>query len=554
MKSMKQTQKIEYKRVLIYCRVSSDRQVNEGHGLDSQEQRCISYATNKGLEVAKVFREEGISGKLFDRPAMQRLIQYLDDHSKERFVIIFDDLARFSRDVPVHLLLKTELVIQREAKLECLNFNFEDSPTGRYIELIMVGAGQLQREQNTEQVKNKMKARAEAGFWPFCPPPGLSNQKDPIKGKILKPLYPLADIYKEAIEQFRDYKLNTLEAVQEFILSKYKVHGINKPLSLGGTDRILKQLLYTGYLEYEPWDVSRRIGQHEGFISYETYLAVQDKLANKAKPRLRKDYSIDFPVRGYALCSDCKRPMTAGWFKGNGSERFPKYLCKTTNCDKKNKTISRESLEGSFEELLKTVTPQKGALKFIEAVVMDAWKTRMEKEQVTLSLTNQSVELLEGKNSSLMSRIIQSNNDTLVLEYEKAIALNLTEIKKLKEKSTKIKYPQKGFQTALEVVLDFMDCPLKQWQSKDYKRQRLLLSMYFEQKLVYDANLGFQTVELPLILELSSQLMYKKTHLVDIVQNSLNPIYEWVMRSYALIQTLQDTSNTALSQHLGSHT
>lgn len=30
--------------------------------------------------------------------------------------------------------------------------------------------------------------------------------------------------------------------------------------------------------------------------------------------------------------------------------------------------------------------------------------------------------------------------------------------------------------------------------------------------------------------------------LVDTLQNSLNPIIEWVMRSYGLLQTLEDTS------------
>ena len=44
---------IEYKRALVYCRVSSERQVNEGHGLDSQEQRCLAYAQGKGLTVSK---------------------------------------------------------------------------------------------------------------------------------------------------------------------------------------------------------------------------------------------------------------------------------------------------------------------------------------------------------------------------------------------------------------------------------------------------------------------------------------------------------------------
>ena len=127
MKLQKQT--IEYKKALIYCRVSSQRQVQEGHGLDSQETRGRAYAKDHGLEVVKVFNEEGISGGLFDRPAMKALIKFLDDKPLDKFVVIIDDLSRLARDVKVHIDLRAAL-IAREAKLQCLNFNIDDSEEG----------------------------------------------------------------------------------------------------------------------------------------------------------------------------------------------------------------------------------------------------------------------------------------------------------------------------------------------------------------------------------------------------------------------------------------
>ncbi|MEI6092951.1 MAG: recombinase family protein, partial [bacterium] len=36
---------------VIYCRVSSERQVTEGHGLEGQEKRCRDYAEHKGYKV-----------------------------------------------------------------------------------------------------------------------------------------------------------------------------------------------------------------------------------------------------------------------------------------------------------------------------------------------------------------------------------------------------------------------------------------------------------------------------------------------------------------------
>src|SRR5438105_3151422 len=96
---------IKNMNALIYCRVSSERQVREGHGLDSQEKRCRDFATSKGYQIIKTFPDQGISGGLFERPAMKELISYLDTHPSEKFVIIFDDLSRFARDVKIHIQL-----------------------------------------------------------------------------------------------------------------------------------------------------------------------------------------------------------------------------------------------------------------------------------------------------------------------------------------------------------------------------------------------------------------------------------------------------------------
>ncbi len=113
--------------------------------------------------MVKVYRDEGISGSLFDRPAMKELIAYLDENPTERFVIIFNDLARFARNLSVHLKLKTEL-ISRGVRLECPNFNFEDTPEGEFIENVLASKAQLDRQQNRRQVIQKMKARLDGHY------------------------------------------------------------------------------------------------------------------------------------------------------------------------------------------------------------------------------------------------------------------------------------------------------------------------------------------------------------------------------------------------------
>lgn len=274
-------------KALIYCRVSSQRQVDEGHGNDSQEKRCRDYAANKGYLIEKVFLENGISGSLFERPAIKELFKYIDEHPHENYVVIFDDLSRFARDVAVHIRLKAEFAA-REAKLECLNFNFDDSPESEYAELVLAVGNQYQRKNNRRQVIQKMKARLERGYWSFMPPRGMINKKDPIHGKILSPQEPHASIYKAALEKYRDGLLITQEEVMFFLHSEYKLRGLPNRPSMSTTQRILSEPLYAGYIKYEKWGVPFQKAQHGG-IYIARYLQYQSGTTTTAHKAMEKE-------------------------------------------------------------------------------------------------------------------------------------------------------------------------------------------------------------------------------------------------------------------------
>src|SRR5436190_13435080 len=94
-------------KAVIYCRVSSDRQVKEGHGLDGQELRCRRYAEEHGYEVAAVFRDEGVSGGIMDREGMQDMLDFLDTHgTAEEYIVLIDDIKRLARDLLGHFTLR----------------------------------------------------------------------------------------------------------------------------------------------------------------------------------------------------------------------------------------------------------------------------------------------------------------------------------------------------------------------------------------------------------------------------------------------------------------
>lgn len=203
-------------QAVIYCRVSSKAQETEGHGLQSQETRCRQYAAAKGYAIAAVFPDTITGGGDFmQRPGLVALLSFLDAQPDEDFVVIFDDLKRYARDTEFHLRLRREME-KRGAKRECLNFKFEDTPEGEFIETIMAAQGQLERKQNGRQVSQKMKARMENGYWIHNAPVGYRYETIKGHGKVLVPHAPFDAIVREAFEGYASGRFQTQAEVKRF--------------------------------------------------------------------------------------------------------------------------------------------------------------------------------------------------------------------------------------------------------------------------------------------------------------------------------------------------
>lgn len=520
---MPKTENVEQLYALIYCRVSSKRQVLEGNGLDSQEKRCHDRSNAKGYIFEKSFPDEGISGSLFDRPAMQRLIAYIDAHPNKKFVVIFDDLKRFARDYVVHIKIKAELV-NRGVKLECLNFNFEDSDENEFIEGILALHGELERKQNRTQVIQKQKARLERGFWAFCPPLGLKTVKTKEDGKVLVPAEPYASIFKEAIEGYEMNVLVTQEEVKNFIAKKYKEHGITRHASIHGVQETLRNPLYAGYIEYLPWKVERREGRHKGIISKETFQNVQDKLLGRTKVHLRKDYSLDFPLRSWAVCAGCGNPYTASWVGGH-SKRYPTYACNHRECPYHFKSVQKGRIEPEFEDLLKSKRIGDGVEGLAKAIFMDAWEEGKGAVVEDTKAIESQLSAIDEQIGNLAKRVGATDNQVLVEAYEAQISKLAEERKEIEPKPSKPQFTVEQFGTALDSVLQALENPLLLWKSDNMEDIRTIQYMYFDEPPRYDYVNGFGTVKYSDAINLFSSFGSDKTPGVETESNELSSAY-----------------------------
>src|SRR3989344_198789 len=484
-------------KAIIYCRVSSARQSTEGHGLESQEHRCQEHAKQRGYEVVRVFKDSFTgAGDFLERPAMASLLTYLDKNPVTNYVVIFDDLKRLARDVQAHLKLRLEFK-KRLATVECPNFTFEDTPEGGFIETILAAQGELERKQNQRQVIQKMKARLEKGYWTFVAPDGYRMTKNPIHGQILTRVEPEASIVKEALEGFATGRFGNQVEIQSFLQSK-KFRGL-KEFNLTLVKKLLTRCVYAGYVEYEKWGVSRRIGHHEPIINLDTFQQIQDKLNGKIKVLSRKDNNKEFPLRGFVLCLDCNKPMTASWTTGRNG-KHPYYHCKTKGCQLKGKTIKRKEMEDKFEDILRSIKPKARTLNLTKEILLDIWNKRLADVDNLKKNHENNLDEVRAKIRMFLDRLSQTKNPSLIKTYEKEIE-KLTNEEQIIENQVQVMRSRKpDFGTALDITFDFLKNPYVYWSKDDLKSKHLVLKLVFSDRLTYERGVGFRTANLALPL------------------------------------------------------
>lgn len=505
---------------IIYCRVSSERQKTEGHGLESQEHRCREFSDNKGYEVEKVFRDSFSGGGDYTkRPAMSEMLSYIDSKPYNKYVVIFDDLKRLARDTEQYIKLKRALELRRVV-VECPNFVFTDSPEGQYVETIMAATAQLEREQNRRQVMQKMKARLELGYWCFPDlPAGYEFKKDPAHGKLPVLIPKTSAIVKEVLLGYASGRFMEQEDVRRFLEEKKLLN--NKPVYLSYVRRLLTTVFFAGYVEYEPWEVSRRIGKHEPLIDLVTFQKIQERLNTKLRTHTKNMLNEDFPLRSFVLCSSCGKPNTASWSSGRNG-KFPYYRCKTKGCIERNKSISKDKIEKEFELILGKIKPSIEVLNLTKEIIADVWKKREAQGINKKSEIEKEIAKVESEKAKFIKLITKAMNEDVINAYEEEISSLTKKSLVLKNSLMSFDKHRPNIETALDIVFDFLRDPLKQWQKGNIHTKKLVLRLVFEENLRYNRKSGFETAILSLPLRVFTLPEAQNGSLVENIPNLTN--------------------------------
>lgn len=148
---------------LLYARVSTQLQVNDGVSLDVQERQLQSAAEAAGYTRFEFVREEGRSGKsISGRPALTSALKRLDaGEAKALFVTRIDRLARSTQD----FLSIIDRAGKNGWRVVMMDLNLDTSSyQGRFVVTLMSALAEMERNIIAERQKDVHKDRRDRGI------------------------------------------------------------------------------------------------------------------------------------------------------------------------------------------------------------------------------------------------------------------------------------------------------------------------------------------------------------------------------------------------------
>lgn len=173
------------RRAIGYVRVSTVDQAQNNLSLQGQQEAIKRYCDDRNIHLLKMFVEPGASAMMMDRPQWTASLEYCQQNADEIDYYIVWRVDRFSRKVQHHAEMAAsirKLGIQLQSVME----NFDDTPTGIYIETMFAANVELDNNNRILNTKLGMARRQEEGGYVAPAPLGYKNVRDDLKRPTLE--------------------------------------------------------------------------------------------------------------------------------------------------------------------------------------------------------------------------------------------------------------------------------------------------------------------------------------------------------------------------------
>lgn len=500
------------KNVIIYCRVSTDKQSKTWESLEEQEKQCREYCKNNGYQVLAVFSEQFTWTK-DKRPKVQEALEFIKNSELQINHIIVLKIDRVSRWwILIHDSFKNQFkalwvtlkdtywVIWEDknvVKIDWINtdkYNWAKSNSNQIAENVTVMMSE--NERNTilqrllwQAIKNNMRwykvrdseygyknARIMTEFWKKTIQVENTEESIYIKKLFeLKARWDLSD--KEIVDEINLMWYKSRKRVKWNKEKTKPVWSIWwKPLSVEQLQRYLKMTIYA-WIVCEEWTWNKPIKAPYNWL---VSLDVWNK-ANRGKYRLtevedwifkieyfngeekieapiiqkHKNYNPEYPYWKVLECPICWWHLTAEKSKSKNWNYHHYYSCRWKKWVKhKNYWLRRDEINEYIIETFSNIKFDKNILKIFNLISKDVFEDRKKEQQKKDSLILQNIKDLEVRKESIL------NNIPNIINYPDILEAQNNELQKIKQTIWELQIKQKNNTKSLWLKR-FQDCSKK---------------------------------------------------------------------------------------------
>ncbi|ACN95319.1 MULTISPECIES: recombinase family protein [Wolbachia] len=355
-------------RCAIYTRKSNEDGLEQKfNSLDAQRVVCEKYIKSREgwVALAKKYDDGGFSGSNLNRPAIKELFE--DVKVGEVDCVVVYTLDRLSRETKDCIEVTSFFRRHRISFVAVTQIFDNNTPMGKFVQTVLSGAAQLEREMIVERVKNKIATSKEQGLWMG----GTLPLGYDVKDKELIINEKEAKTVKHIFERYVELK-SMAELARELNREGYRTKAKSDIFKKATVRRIITNPIYMGKIRH--YDKQYE-GKHEAIIEEEKWQKAQELIRNQPYKKAKYEEAL---LRGIIKCKSCDVNMTLTYAKKE-NKRYRYYVCNNhlrgKNCESVNRTI----VAGEVEKEVMRKTEQ----------LYENWKEKTEEEWKNLSFGKQ---------------------------------------------------------------------------------------------------------------------------------------------------------------------
>lgn len=374
-------------KAVLYARVSSKEQEQEGYSIPAQLKLLNEYADKNNFEVVQEFIDNETAKKA-GRTNFGNMVKFLKQNKSVKTIIV-EKTDRLYRNLKDYVLLEDsslEIHLVKEGSVlsEASNSN------QKFMHGIKVLMAKNHIDNLSEEVKKGHRQKAEQGEYPGKPPYGYYS----LNHKSILIKQDEAKFVKRAFELYAEQRLSLAKVIEKLYEEGFIYKNTKAKIGKSNLDVMLKNVFYIGQFKFKEKIYD---GIHEPIVYRSIFYKAQESFKKDNKPEISTKRSFAFT--GMFKCAECGSAITAEIKKG----KYIYYHCTGwhKNCSLKKNSINENNIVIQLEEAMKKITTTEKHTKWIKDEIQDFFAKEQDYYKSELDRLNKKIDLLNKRISNM---------------------------------------------------------------------------------------------------------------------------------------------------------